>query len=1272
MHLPPYGDEFRRTGAFFSSLQVMPSSEPDMHVQINEGGFWLKNKEWVEFVGGRSPGFTAPTIGAKWTILCLHYTGAAMLIDGDPGSDPELPVLERKSFPLAVVYLQAGDTKITGDKIFDVRNLWGSTSYSHVDLDDRNYPGSHSIESIENLREELDNRASDNVLNNLLDSKADINGTVNDVFVLNKDFVGTPSSHVGFEVERGTENNAAFRFNEQLNVWEYSNNGSDFVQLTNEGPSVTLPTASDTVLGGIKVGSRLNMNPTTQLLSATLQSTNDFTDFYKNKLNDIEDGATADMTPTSVKFAYEANSDTNAFTDADRTKLDSVEDGATAGNMSPADIKTSYESNINTNVFTDLEKIKLANSEDNSTDDMTDLEIKTAYENNPDTNPFDDAEKAKLATVEVAANNYVHPTTHTSVMIVEDENHRFVTDIEKASWNNKAATADYWSKAELVATGGSSDRIDWTHIQNIPAFGSADWLSPVADIAARDALTPTPGQCVLVQDDGDGKSAQYAYNGTQWSKIADVDWIPMTDLQVKTSYEANADTNEFSDAEKTKLGGIEAGANAYSLTIATDSVLGGITVGTGLQVDGAGEVSLNYSFDDIEHGDRTGGTLHALVSGSSAGFISVADKAKLDAIEASANNYSLPVSTTVGVGGVKTGSHLWMDVDDTINVTEANNSGGLGVVGVNTGSNIDIDPGTHQISVADADVSTPGVVTVGSNIAVSSGTISVPHAQGSNLGLVIAGTNISLDDGSGTISVPIADDTTPGVIRIGSGIEISNGIVSVDWNEMTFTDIEHGSRSGGNLHSTATTIVGGFMSAADKLKLDGVESGATADMIPVEIKSAYELNPDTNAFTDSEVSKLSGIEAGATADMDATEIKTSYESNSDTNALTDALLTKLNGVEASANAYVHPTSHDSITIDHPITTELIVDGNRVDSYTADGSLGRPFKTITAAIGVVSGGTLISVAPGTYVENLTIEAGMHFVCKSPEKNNICTVSGTVSYSTSNTSGGANGNISSFCGIDIFSDGSNPTVQFYGSNPQRLNLINCEVDSSGLQPALHMNNTGADSLVVTEDANFNNTGSGMAAIVDYGKLSQWKSRNNSQSNSVSVQFNNTSQLDSFLSYFTGQLSFSGTSGGIAIHPVIDAGANDAIVMNGSTLTLTVPFSLGSGALIDAASTGTVSNETVAEASKIDYAPTTSGDWTGSPTEVLSALDELAGRPSGGVSWNYTATMGGLPGSPSNGEMWFVGDVPNAGNAAMPVWWNSSNWVSATGAIVDGGGG
>ena len=71
----------------------------------------------------------------------------------------------------------------------------------------------------------------------------------------------------------------------------------------------------------------------------------------------------------------------------------------------------------------------------------------------------------------------------------------------------------------------------------------------------------------------------------------------------------------------------------------------------------------------------------------------------------------------------------------------------------------------------------------------------------------------------------------------------------------------------------ATQSAAGSMSASDKTKLDNIELNSTADQTDAEIKTAYENNSDTNAFTDSEKSKLSNIELNATADQTSTEIK---------------------------------------------------------------------------------------------------------------------------------------------------------------------------------------------------------------------------------------------------------------------------------------------------------------------------------------------------------------------------------------------------------------
>ena len=59
---------------------------------------------------------------------------------------------------------------------------------------------------------------------------------------------------------------------------------------------------------------------------------------------------------------------------------------------------------------------------------------------------------------------------------------------------------------------------------------------------------------------------------------------------------------------------------------------------------------------------------------------------------------------------------------------------------------------------------------------------------------------------------------------------------------------------------------------------------------------------DSNTFTDADHSKLNGIESGATADQTASEIRSLVESASNSNVFTDADHTKLNGIETSATA----------------------------------------------------------------------------------------------------------------------------------------------------------------------------------------------------------------------------------------------------------------------------------------------------------------------------------------------------------------------------------
>ena len=59
-----------------------------------------------------------------------------------------------------------------------------------------------------------------------------------------------------------------------------------------------------------------------------VQTEENYTTVEKDKLANIEEGATADLTAVEIKSLYESNADTNAYTDVDQSKLAGIEAGA--------------------------------------------------------------------------------------------------------------------------------------------------------------------------------------------------------------------------------------------------------------------------------------------------------------------------------------------------------------------------------------------------------------------------------------------------------------------------------------------------------------------------------------------------------------------------------------------------------------------------------------------------------------------------------------------------------------------------------------------------------------------------------------------------------------------------------------------------------------------------------------------------------------------------------------------------------------------------------
>ena len=128
--------------------------------------------------------------------------------------------------------------------------------------------------------------------------------------------------------------------------------------------------------------------------------------------------------------------------------------------------------------------------------------------------------------------------------------------------------------------------------------------------------------------------------------------------------------------------------------------------------------------------------------------------------------------------------------------------------------------------------------------------------------------------------------------------------------------------------------------AADGTKLDGIESGATADQTAAEIRTLVDSATDSNVFTDADHTKLDGIETGATADQTASEIKTLIASspldsshlaaNSVTvSEIADAELTTLAGMQSGTASKL---------ADSTALTADIADLNQIDGLTKQTTL----------------------------------------------------------------------------------------------------------------------------------------------------------------------------------------------------------------------------------------------------------------------------------------------------------------------------------------------
>lgn len=195
----------------------------------------------------------------------------------------------------------------------------------------------------------------------------------------------------------------------------------------------------------------------------------------------------------------------------------------------------------------------------------------------------------------------------------------------------------------------------------------------------------------------------------------------------------------------------------------------------------------------------SGGLVHPLVSGAESGFMSPADKTKLDTIAANATANETDAFLLARAN--HTGSQLAATISDFTSAADARitaqkaQANGLATLDASS-----LLPAAQHGSYTDP--SDHALVTITSH------------------GFMASSDKAKLDGIDVGANATISSSATPqpvGSAQAGSSAEVSKA----DHVHA------HGNQLGGSLHATATALADGFLSAADKIKLDGIATGAT-------------------------------------------------------------------------------------------------------------------------------------------------------------------------------------------------------------------------------------------------------------------------------------------------------------------------------------------------------------------------------------------------------------------------------------------------------------
>ena len=270
---------------------------------------------------------------------------------------------------------------------------------------------------------------------------------------------------------------------------------------------------------------------------------------------------------------------------------------------------------------------------------------------------------------------------------------------------------------------------------------------------------------------------------------------------------------------------------------------------------------------------------------------------------------------------------------------------------------------------------------------------------------------------------------------------------------------------------TLSGTVDGRDIATDGTKLDGIESGATADQTNAEIRTAVEAASDSNVFTDADHSKLNAIEASADV-TDATNVNAAGavmnsdldgkgellvgDGSGDPSALTvgtnDYVLTADSGEATGVKWAAAP----SLTVQDEgsaLSTAASIVNFTGSGVTATGTGATKTVNIPGATSVASAFTGLSDTPGSLCS-----AGQHIKVNSSGNALEFTAAPSGTTNLSATANGTSLTVESSTGTNVALPAATTTAWGVMSDDDKTKLDGIE-SSADVTDATNVNSAGA---------------------------------------------------------------------------------------------------------------------------------------------------------------------------------------------------------------------